>query len=112
MTAAEVRTELLNALKLDLVGPGQKLGDPNEILPQPPSRWYLTGYLVPRDASSEQTVEPDADDDLDLAGEEGLDDDVVPEKPAASKERRLPSSIGLSFLIPAEAKTLNVEVRW
>ena len=39
MTSAEVRTELVNALKLDLVGPGQKLGDPNEILPQPPSRW-------------------------------------------------------------------------
>lgn len=112
MTSAEVRTELVNALKLDLVGPGQRLGDPNEILPQPPSRWYLTGYLVPRDAGPEQTVDPDADDDLDLAGEEGLDDDVVPEKPAASKERRLPSSIGLSFLVPAEAKTLTVQVRW
>jgi hypothetical protein len=112
MTSAEVRTELVNALKLDLVGPGQKLGDPNEILPQPPSRWYLTGYLVPRDGGPEQVVDPDADDDLDLAGEEGLDDDVVPDKAAASKERRLPSSIGLSFLVPTEAKTLSVQVRW
>jgi hypothetical protein len=45
MTSAEVRSKLIDALKLDLVGPdsspaqpqGCELGDPDEILPQSPS---------------------------------------------------------------------------
>ncbi|MGI8962180.1 MAG: DISARM system helicase DrmA [Bryobacteraceae bacterium] len=112
MTSAEVRTELVNALKLDLVGPGLHLGDPNEALPQPPSRWYLTGFLVPRDTAPEQSWLADADDDFDQAEKGGLDDDIIPDRSSTSKVRRLPSSMGLSFLVPAEAKTLTVQVRW
>ena len=32
--------------------PEAGLGDPKEVLPQAPSRWYLTGFLVPIDAAS------------------------------------------------------------
>ena len=38
MTAAQVRSKLVEALQLDLVGPAQELGNPEEILPQSPSR--------------------------------------------------------------------------
>src|SRR3982751_2885644 len=111
MTSREVRTELTRALKLDLVGPGFALGDAQEILPQPPSRWYLTGFLVPRDAPPEQAVLADADDEMEAAGEGGLDD-VVPERAAGAKRQRLPSSMGLSFLVGPAAKTLTCEVMW
>lgn len=50
MKPVEVRSELADALKLDLVGPSEQLGSPQEVLPQAPSRWYLTGFLVPLDA--------------------------------------------------------------
>ena len=112
MTSAQVRSKLVEALKLDLVGPEKDLGDLAEVLPQSPSRWYLTGFLAPLDAPAEQRSDADADDDLDSAGESGLDDDVVPETTAASKQKYLPSSIGLSVLLPKEATRLTVQVRW
>jgi hypothetical protein len=111
MTSSEVRAELVNTLKLDLVGPGLQLGNPTEALSQPPSRWYLTGFLVPRDAPPEQISIADANDDMDQAEKGGLDDNAVPDR-SASKLSRLPSSMGLSFLVPSEAKTLSVQVRW
>ena len=105
-TSAQVRNKLVEALKLDLVGPEQGLGDAAEILPQSPSRWYLTGFLAPLDAPAEQRSDADADDDLDSAGEPGGDDDSEPEPSAAAKQKYLPSSIGVSVLLPKEAKTL------
>ena len=39
ITSALVRTGLVEALKLDLVGPGQQSGDVTEVLPQAPSCW-------------------------------------------------------------------------
>jgi hypothetical protein len=112
MTAAQVRRKLVEALQLDLVGPGAGLGDPAEVLPQSPSRWYLTGFLAPLDAAPEQRGSVDADDEVSAAGEAGLDDDLTPEPAAAAKQRFFPSSIGLSILLPAETKTLKVMVRW
>ncbi len=120
MTSAEVRSKLIDALKLDLVGPdsspaqpqGCELGDPDEILPQSPSRWYLTGFLAPRDAPPEQRTDVTVDDDdLDEAGEAGADDEIAPDR-VASKQKYLPSSIGVSVLLPADASTLRVRVRW
>ena len=54
MTLVAVRQNLVDALRLDLVGPqaGSALRD--EILPQSPSRWYLTGFLVPSEANEQQ----------------------------------------------------------
>src|SRR5579872_6470982 len=112
MTSAQVRSKLVNALKLDLVGPEADLGNPAEVLPQSPSRWYLTGFLAPLDAAPEQRGNIDADDELSSAGEDGLDDDLTPEPAAASKQKFFPSSIGLSILLSVEAKSLKVRVRW
>lgn len=54
MNAVDVRALLIDALRLDLIGPSEVLGatdrilgDPAEILPQRPSTWYLAGFLVP-----------------------------------------------------------------
>jgi hypothetical protein len=40
------------------------------------------------------------------------DDDVTPEPAAAARQRFLPSSIGLSILLPKEASALGVHVNW
>ena len=57
MTSVEVRSQLVDALRLDLIGPDatEKLGTPDESLPRSPSRWYLTGFLVPLEAGEDQT---------------------------------------------------------
>jgi hypothetical protein len=112
MTPVEVRNKLVSALQLDLVGPQGSNGAAAEVLPQHPSRWYLTGFLVPFDAGEAQSSDPDAGDDIDGNGEgSGTDDDVVPERVAASKTR-FPSSMGLSVLLPFQTKQLSVTVDW
>lgn len=72
MTPVTVRAQLTDALRLDLIGPGEVLGaegqtlsDANEILPQRPSTWYLTGFLVPLDADPEQKTDAQSADELD-----------------------------------------------
>ena len=113
--AHEVRSRLREALELDLIGPGA--GDllADERLPGwvRPSNWYLTGFLVPREAPAEQRADADADDDFDpeVAGETGLGDDSTEDRRAA-KRGFFPSSMGLSFLVAEGVDELDVTVRW
>ena len=112
MKSVQVRGKLVDALRLDLVGPSETLGDLNEVLPQSPSRWYLTGFLVPLDAAPEDKRDETANDEVDQAGETGgTDDDTAPERPAA-RARYFPSSIGVSVLVPASAKVFRVRATW
>ena len=111
MTSSDVRSKLVESLELDLVGPRPDLGTSNEILPQSPSRWYLTGFLVPIDAAASQKVDEDATEELDSAESGGVDDDEPPERGSA-RNRIFASSMGMSVLVPAEAKTLEVTVTW
>jgi hypothetical protein len=112
MTSVGVRSKLVNALRLDLVGPSDSSGDPNEVLPQAPSRWYLTGFLVPLGADQAQRTDEQSTEELDQPGEGGgLDDDTAPE-PAAARQRYLPSSIGLSVIVPGDTAHLKVQVSW
>jgi hypothetical protein len=112
MTSAQVRSKLVEALRLDLVGPGTNLGDPKEVLPQAPSRWYLTGFLVPLGAKAEQRTDETAEDDLDQAGSDGGADEDVPAEKASARPRYFPSSIGASILVPTGTKGMRVIVRW
>jgi hypothetical protein len=115
-TSAEVRARIIDALRLDLVGP--RPGDARhaqyqcEILPHAPSQWYLTGFLAPIDAPDHDRHDDDAGESLDQPGEERqADDDAAPEAEAA-KKAFFPSSMGLSVLIPAHVKQLRAKVRW
>jgi hypothetical protein len=119
MTPVDVRSELVDALRLDLIGPGEVLGAGNrvlgdlaEILPQRPSTWYLAGFLVPLDAAPEQKTDEQGTDEVDVVNDgRGLDDAVTPD-PGAARVRYLPSSIGVSVLIAADTKSLQVTARW
>lgn len=54
-----VRDSLTHGLSLDLVGPSHDGTQVAEILPLPPSRWYLTGFLAPWNAPSSQKRDED-----------------------------------------------------
>ena len=113
----EVRDRLVEALKLDLVGPWS--GHPLELEQLPnytgglrPSNWYLTGFIVPPGTRPTTGAEAEASDDL----------DETPDRPGTAEEsgggsklaRRgyFPSSMGLSFLVSADTQSLDVTVRW
>jgi hypothetical protein len=109
--SATVRSDMVRALRLDLVGPGT--GDEahaQEGLPQAPSRWYLTGFLVPLGAPEQQRAEIAADDELDTIDEAGGSDDAVTPEPGPARRAFLPSSMGLSVLGGPDVDVLDVVV--
>lgn len=109
---AAVRAELVRALGLDLVGPGPGDTLAAEVLPQAPSRWYLTGFLVPLEAGEEQRSDETAREQVDELGQTGGTDDAVPPEPASARRAFFPSSMGMSLLVPAVARRLRATVRW
>ena len=115
VSSPAVRDRLAAALELDLVGPGPDDPLAEERLPgrERPSNWYLTGFLVPSGLPPERCADDDEDDDFgaEVPGQAGLLEESSEDRKAA-KRGWFPSSIGLSFLVPAEAERLAVTVRW
>ncbi len=113
LTSAAVRTELVKALRLDLIGPQPHDADyQDEILPLAPSKWYLSGFLVPYEAELKDRSDETSNDELDgLSDKPASDDDSAPER-ASARRGYFPSSIGLSFLIAPNTQTLELEVYW
>lgn len=114
ITSADVRTYLTRTLRLDLIGPEADEPQTAEVLPIAPSRWYLTGFLVPWNAPVHQKS-----DDNDTQGEleygdasADADEDSGPPEPRAARRSHFPSSMGLSVLLAPDAATLSVTVRW
>jgi hypothetical protein len=109
-----VRQSLVDALELDLIGPGAGHELAAERLPasDPPSNWYLTGFLIPSGTPPERNPSRDEDDDGDLdevPDRAGLTEESEEDRRAA-KKAFFPSSMGLSFL--AFETPLEVIVRW
>ena len=112
--AVEVRARIVDALKLDLVGPwaGHALADEQLPTRERPANWYVAGFLIPTDAPPDKRSDADADEDLDaVPGAAGLAEESNDERKAARKAF-FPSSMGLTFLVPAACRTLAVTVRW
>jgi hypothetical protein len=119
MTAIAVRESLVDALRLDLVGPGPRchaadraLGSADEVLPTRPSAWYLTGFLVPADADPAQKADLESNDEVDVLNDRESADDAAAPEPAAARVRYLPSSSGMSVLVPVGLTTLEATIRW
>jgi hypothetical protein len=113
------RDHLLAALQADLIGPY----DPDsglEVLPLPPIRWYLTGFLVPEGDAHETAAASGDEDEGYEAGDSPGSDDAGANEPEAKHRPILPSSFGLSILLPsappqAEGQgrdTLEVRLEW
>ena len=112
LSAAQVRGEIAKALPLDLVGPTPGHALENETLPDPPSRFYLTGFLAPQGASEDDKSDPTSQEEIDVGGGGGAgEDEETPEKPTA-RRAFFPSSIGVSVLVPARASSLTCTVTW
>ena len=126
-TSAEIRQHLVDALGLDLIGPDwTDTARRHEHLPQPPSVWYTTGFLVPHVFEQEagRTTEDEQLSFADLAGEEPSngasnrlekqekDDDANDALDQANTRRSwFPSSLGLSFILE-KGSTLEAIVTW
>lgn len=110
------REHLLSALTADLIGPY----DPNtglEVLKLPPSRWYLTGFLVPEGGSQPLPSSHTEEDDTMEAGDD-ISSDAESSSPEPEPKQRpiMPSSFGLTVLLPASSPTdpdtLDLNVTW
>jgi hypothetical protein len=126
-TSAQVRTQLVDALHSDLIGPGwDDVARRHEQLGQPPSVWYTTGFLVPH-VFQQEAGRTSGDEQLsfaDLGGEDPSndathrlekqekDDDANDALDQASTRRSwFPSSLGLSFILE-RGSTLEATVTW
>src|SRR5258707_7606167 len=113
-TSLEVRERIVEALKLDLVGPSAGDSHADEKLPGwvRPSNWYLSGFLIPVGTPPEASADADEDDDVDVVPESaGLAEESNDERKAA-KKGFFPSSMGLSFLVPTATRAVTVVICW
>ncbi|HAK94224.1 MAG TPA: helicase [Planctomycetes bacterium] len=114
VTSSQVRERLVEALKLDLVGPWAGHALSEERLPgwKHPSTWYHTGFLIPSGTAPEKSADADEDDDVEAIPESAGVSEESSEEHKAAKKAFFPSSMGLSFLVPASARMLAAIVRW
>jgi hypothetical protein len=103
----QVRDHLVEVLARDLVG-----AEPEEVLSVAPSRWYLTGFLVPHEAPAEVRQDPDPDEEVAGGGGGDDDDEGSPPEVASARKAFFPSSVGLSVLVPATTRALSVRATW
>ena len=114
-----VRRWMVETLRRDLVGPGPDDADlARERLGETPSRWYLTGFITPADDAPDaddlaaQEEQENAVEGRDAGGAGGAAGDDGDAEPATTKLRFLPSSLGLTVLLPPDVKELDVELTW
>ena len=126
-TSAEIRQHLVDALRIDLIGPDwDDVARRHEQINQPPSVRYTTGFLVPHVFQQEagRTTQDQQLSFSDLAGEEPSndasnrlekkekEDDANDTLDQANTRRSwFPSSLGLSF-IANQGASLEVVVSW
>jgi len=128
-TSQDVRSKLVDLLRRDLIGPHPDLDHDlgREVLKdEKPSRWYVGGFLVPAyDGKAPATDDEDkaeaAEDDLlasetldgpprggDL-GQAAEEQDTADQPP---KDRFLPSSIGLTVMLPEAVSEIELRATW
>ncbi|MDP4117621.1 MAG: DISARM system helicase DrmA [Bacillota bacterium] len=107
---AKVRQEIVDALRVDLIGPQAE----DEVIDENPKFAYLIGMLAPKvpDKSScfnEQEVDADIayEDGADFTA--GEDDD---NEPITVTHFDPPSSIGISFYVESSLPSINLELNW
>jgi hypothetical protein len=124
--SVDVRSSIVTAFRRDLVGPGpQDLDLAKERLNESPSRWYLAGFLAPaddpltQDGPQDREDDPSAQEEMETDVEEPVDDGAggaagdaeIPDAPN-TKRRFLPSSIGITVLLPPDVTEIEAHVSW
>lgn len=114
MNSLDVRTQLVETLCLDLVGPGNDHSFARELLRERPSVWYQAGFLVPTGASAMVKEDPRALDELTPVNDEEPQGGEGGGTDAASGTRRslFPSSMGISVFVPEGATHIEARIEW
>jgi len=114
MNERDVRQHLVEALEADLIGPFVPDGHPQggqEVLPNAPSRFYLTGFLAPQGGRVPDKDDQDSEDGELAAGTDSQKEDAGQDEPEAKRPVRFPASMGLSvFLPPGQGDQLEVDI--
>ena len=115
--SVEVRDRLVDALRLDFVGPWSSHPLETERLPNytrrvRPSNWYLTGFIVPTDAVTRAAADAEASDDLDETPERAGTAEESSDDGKPARRGYFPSSMGISFLIDDDTCALGITIRW
>lgn len=112
---AEVRKQILEAVKTDLIGPT----DREEVLNENPVSSYITGMLFPSDSAIEEDenyndvefTEKRYEDVDQNKTESVMLEDEEPE-PSVTKGFKKPSSLGVSFYINESISSLKASISW
>lgn len=105
---AEVRQKIIEAIRIDLVGPLET----EEVLSENPRYAYLVGMLEPQRGENatdenEQEIEADIDYEKNEDFTAGEDDD---NEPISTTKFQLPSSIGISFYVESSLDGICLDV--
>lgn len=119
MAEPEIRRRLVEALEADLVGPFVPDAEAHEqeTLPLPPSRWYLTGFLAPKQSRAPDQDDHDSgDEELGAGSETQAEDAGAATDQPTKRPVRFPASMGLSVFLPpgepGEGDALDVEISY
>ena len=109
---SQVRQEIIDAVKMDLMGPREEA----EVLTENPRSAYIIGMLAPQtrldgDTTSNNEQEVDFDIEYDDSADytAGEDDD---NEPISHSNFKIPSSIGISFYVESSVSSINIDVSW
>jgi hypothetical protein len=124
--SVDIRAHVVDVFRRDLVGPGPQDADlAQERLNENPSRWYFTGFLAPaddplaQDGPKQAEIDPSVQEEMETDVEEPADDgpggaagDAEPPETPNTKRRFLPSSVGLTVLLPPNVTEIEARVSW
>lgn len=126
-TSTDIRARLVETLRRDLIGPGpQDIDLARERLKEKPSGWYVTGYLAPVPEPSGPSAEIPEEGELFEEGDPLVGDDLggdaeagparaaddAPEDVPPAVRIRAPSSLGLTVLLDASVREVEVNLSW
>lgn len=126
-TSTDVRARLVETLRRDLIGPGPQDKDlARERLKEKPSGWYVTGYLAPVPEPRGPPAETPEEGELFEEGDPLVGDDLggdaeagparaaddAPEDVPPAVRIRAPSSLGLTVLLDASVREVEVNLSW
>ncbi len=111
-TSLEIRNDLARVLGVDLIGPEPGGAYEREAVDIAPSRFYLSGFIVPHEADEDWKSARDGQEEVDVVVGDGTGDDEAAKDKASARKVFFPSSIGMSVCVGANTKTLEVTATW
>jgi hypothetical protein len=111
-SSLEIRDDLARVLQLDLIGPSPGSSYETEQLDIAPSRFYLSGFLVPHEADEEWKSARDGQENTTAEEGDGSGDDEAADEKASARKVFFPSSMGLSVCVRPGTKELTVTATW